>query len=36
MFVPASTIRHHVTNETDSQNAGALHPALAWLFLPGE
>ena len=24
MFVPASTIRHHVTNETDSQNAGAL------------
>jgi hypothetical protein len=24
MFVPASTIRHHVTNQTDSQNAGAL------------
>jgi predicted MFS family arabinose efflux permease len=24
MFVPAFTIWHHVTNETDSQNAGAL------------
>jgi hypothetical protein len=31
--VPALTIRHHVTNKTDSQNAGALAPGLTGVVM---
>ena len=30
------TIRHYVTNTTDSQNAGALHEVMSWVVMDGD